>query len=57
MSQSIIKKIKNFLFVVKSSLNHPLNKNMKIKTIFKIISFFFKKRINPKKKNYYFMGR
>tara|TARA_B100000242_G_scaffold266614_1_gene215571 strand:+ start:1991 stop:2923 length:933 start_codon:yes stop_codon:yes gene_type:complete len=50
MSQSIIKKIKNFLFVVKSSLNHPLNKNMKIKTIFKIISFFFKKRINPKKK-------
>ena len=50
MSQSIIKKIKNFLFVVKSSLNHPLNKNMKIKTIFKVIIFFFKKRINPKKK-------
>ena len=33
MSQSIIKKIKNFLFVVKSSLNHPLNKNMKINTV------------------------
>ena len=40
MYQSIIKKIKNFLFVVKSSLDHPLNKNMKIKTIFKIIIFF-----------------
>ena len=49
MYQSIIKKIKNFLFVAKSSLNHPLNKNMKIKTIFKIIIFFFKKRINLKK--------
>ena len=39
MYQSIIKN-KELSFVVKSSLDHPLNKNMKIKTIFKIISFF-----------------
>lgn len=49
MNSSIPKKIYNFFFVIKSSLNNPLNKNMKIKTIFKIIIFFLKKRINPKK--------
>ncbi len=49
MYQLLTKKIKSFLFVLKSSLEHPLNKDEKVKTIFKIISFFLKKKINPQR--------
>ncbi len=49
MYQSTIKKINSLILILKSSLKHPLNKDSKIKTIIKIISFFLKKRLNSKK--------
>ena len=45
MINKIIKKIKSVIYIFNRSINHPLNKNNKINSIFKILKFNIGKRL------------